>query len=158
MDQTPLLDQARTLAAVLAEVMSRLAAPDDRLATSLPLAQLRLCRILYGGPRPMSALSREVGVSSSALTQIADRLEKARLVSRAPCGSDRRVRHLQLTERGRELVQRRESARVQRVLAVLEKLSPAQRHEVTAAIETLRKACDAMDEGDGARPALRARE
>ena len=48
----------------------------------------------------MSALSREFGVSLSAMTRIADRLERARLVKRVAEGGDRRIRHLQLTPRG----------------------------------------------------------
>ena len=46
-------------------------------AAELPLAQLRVCGVLCDGPRPMSAVSRELGVSLSAMTQIADRLERA---------------------------------------------------------------------------------
>ena len=86
----------------------------------MPLAQLRVCGILYDGPRPMSALSRELGVSLSAMTQIADRLERARLVNRVAEGADRRIRCLQLTERGQKLMRSREDARNRRVLAVLE--------------------------------------
>ena len=62
----------------------------------------------------MSVLSRELGVSLSAMTQIADRLERARLVKRQFEGTDRRVRSLQLTSRGQKIMQAREEARVQR--------------------------------------------
>ena len=58
-------------------MMRQLFSADDHLAAELPLAQLRVCGMLYDGPHPMSVLSRELGVSLSAMTQIADRLERA---------------------------------------------------------------------------------
>jgi DNA-binding MarR family transcriptional regulator len=75
------------------------------------------------------------------LTQIADRLERARLVKRVAEGSDRRIRCLQLTERGGKMMRRREDARIQNVLAVLERLTPEARSEVLASLETLAGAC-----------------
>jgi DNA-binding MarR family transcriptional regulator len=156
MDETLTLEQARTIAVLLPTLMRKLAAPDDDLTTKQPLAQLRVCGILFGGPRPMSALSRELGVSLSALTQIADRLERARLVKRVACGGDRRVRHLELTERGESLMRLRESARIQRVLAALEHLSAEAREDVTAALQTLAGACAAADGQDVAHQTAQA--
>ena len=49
----------------------------------------------------MSSLGRELGVSLSAITQIADRLERAGLVTRVAKGGDRRVRRLELTRAAR---------------------------------------------------------
>jgi DNA-binding MarR family transcriptional regulator len=147
-DEASLRKQAGTIASILPALMRNLAAPDDDLSTDLPLAQLRLCGILYGGPRPMSSVSRELGVSLSALTQIADRLQRAKLVSRVACGSDRRVRHLRLTERGESLMRLRQDVRAQRVLAVLRQLSPQTREEITIALETLLKTCMAVHGAD----------
>jgi len=157
-EATTIHEQAKTIAVLLPILMRKLAAPDDDLSTSLPLAQLRLCSILFGGPRPMSALSRELGVSLSALTQIADRLEKAGLVSRVACGNDRRVRHLRLTERGDRLMRLREQTRTRRVLAVLQHLPPQARREAAAAMEMLMKACMAIHGEDAAGQAAEAAE
>ena len=137
MDKTDLSNQATTAASLLVALTREFFTPDGSLAEQMPLAQLRVCGILYDGPRPMSALSRELGVSLSAMTQIADRLERARLVNRVADGMDRRIRCLQLTERGQKLMRSREEARNRRVLAVLEQLSPGARSEVLAALETL---------------------
>jgi DNA-binding MarR family transcriptional regulator len=141
MDKTELSDQATAAASLLVALTRELFAPDGSLVEQMPLAQLRVCGALYGGPRPMSALSRELGVSLSAMTQIADRLERARLVKRVADGMDRRIRCLQLTERGQKLMRLREDARNRRVLAVLEHLSPEARSEVLAALEILVEAC-----------------
>ncbi len=116
-------------------------------ADNLPLAQLRLCGILSEGPLPMSALSRALGVSHSALTQIADRLERARLVKRVAEENDRRVRCLQLTARGEKMTRNRRDARVRRTLAVLERLSAPQREAVRTSLEILVDACSAVQTG-----------
>jgi DNA-binding MarR family transcriptional regulator len=125
----------------------RLLGADRDPAAELPLAQLRVCGILAADARrPMSALSRDLGVSLSAMTQIADRLERAQLVQRVAEGTDRRVRCLELTPRGEKMMRRREKARVQRVQSVLEHLSPRVRSDVRAALETLLVACDVSRE------------
>ena len=67
----------------------------------------------------MSALGRELGVSLSAMTQIADRLERASLVDRVNQGADRRVRLLQLTEKGQEMMRRHDEVRVRRISEVM---------------------------------------
>jgi DNA-binding MarR family transcriptional regulator len=115
----------------------------------LPLAQLRVCGMLYDGPRPMSALGRELGVSLSAMTQIADRLERARMVKRISQGDDRRIRCLQLTPHGKKIMQHREADRVERVSAVLRHLPRKSRSDVLVTLERLTSACIAARGQDG---------
>ena len=141
MDETIALDEAKAMASLLPALIRQLFAVDDDLAAELPLAQLRVCSILYDGPQRMSALGRELGVSLSAMTQIADRLERARLVKRVTEGSDRRIRCLQLTERGEKIMRQREAARIQRVSAMLEHLSPQARKGALDTLKMLLKAC-----------------
>jgi DNA-binding MarR family transcriptional regulator len=129
--------QAKTIVSLLPTLMRQLFAGADDPAAELPLAQLRVCGVLYGGARSMSAVGRELGVSLSAMTQIADRLERACLVERIATGTDRRIRCLQLTERGEKMMRRREKARVGRVSLVLQHLTPKTRKDVLAALQTL---------------------
>jgi DNA-binding MarR family transcriptional regulator len=145
MHETATLEEARAIAALLPSVTRQLFAVDgnDPVA-ELPLAQLRVCGALYGGPRPMSMLSRELGVSLSALTQIADRLERAHLVTRVLEESDRRIRCLQLTEHGEKIMRARERARVERVSSMLGQLSPRARKEVLATLQAMMTACEAI--------------
>jgi DNA-binding MarR family transcriptional regulator len=146
--KTPLAE-AKTIASLLPTVMRQLFTADDSLAVELPLAQLRVCRMLFDSPHPMSALSRELGVSSSAMTQIADRLERARMVKRVSPGNDRRVRCLQLTPHGKKIMQRREAARVERVSAVMRHLPAKSRSQVLNVLERLTRACAAARGRDG---------
>jgi DNA-binding MarR family transcriptional regulator len=139
--------QAKALIALLPAVMRNLFRLDDDLATELPLAQLRVCSILlHEGPRSMSMLGREMGVSLSAMTQIADRLERSRLVKRVSEGTDRRVRCLQLTPHGERIMHRRDEERLQAATAVLENLSPRDRQDVLKSLEILRNASVAAAE------------
>ena len=145
MDEKNSKEQAKTIASLLFSLMRRLAVVDHDPVEELPLAQLRVCGILHGGPRPMSALSRDLGVSLSALTQIADRLERAGMVQRVAEGSDRRVRSLRLTPQGEKIMRRREEVRTERIAAALASLSPQGRNEVRAALEMLLDACSASN-------------
>jgi DNA-binding MarR family transcriptional regulator len=141
--------QAREMTDLLMSLMRELFAVDDQ-AAELPLRQLRVCAMLYEDPRSMSSLSRELGVSLSAMTQIADRLERARLVKRSFEGTDRRVRCLQLTPRAVRIMQLRENSRVQRASAALEQLAPQQRAGVLATLQALHNACSpTVSNGNG---------
>jgi DNA-binding MarR family transcriptional regulator len=141
MNDRAMVEQAKGIASLLPTIMRQLFAADDDPAGELPLAQLRVCSILQHGSQSMSALSRELGVSLSALTQIADRLERSNLVSRVAEENDRRIRCLQLTQQGERIMRLQEEFRIQRVLAVLNYIPPSRRDEVHDVLELLLEAC-----------------
>src|SRR3972149_6505887 len=130
MDQSVKLEQAKAIASLLPALMNELFTLDNNPVADLPLAQLRVCAILYDGPRPMSALSKKLGVSLSAMTQIADRLERAKLVSRVARGNDRRVRCLQLTPQGEEAIEREVASGVRRLFPALNHFLPKSRKRI----------------------------
>lgn len=102
----------------------------------------------------MSAVSEELGISMSAMTQIADRMERSGLVQRAAGVEDRRVKHLQLTERGREMMRTRRALRVSRAAEVLAALAPAERDEILGAFHKLLAAAEAAPHTGSAVAAL----
>ncbi|WP_158609716.1 MarR family winged helix-turn-helix transcriptional regulator [Cellulomonas triticagri] len=55
------------------------------------------------GPQPLRQLAGQLGCDPSNVTLIAGRLEETGLARRVPAPDDRRVRILELTERGREV-------------------------------------------------------
>jgi MarR family 2-MHQ and catechol resistance regulon transcriptional repressor len=65
---------------------------------------LRLARS-PGGALRMSDLAAQVALSPSGLTRAVDRLERAGLVSRASCPSDRRGAYAVIAPRGREVLE-----------------------------------------------------
>jgi DNA-binding MarR family transcriptional regulator len=137
--------QARELTSLFVSLTRQLLVVNDFVA-EMPLRQLRVCMLLYDGPRSMSVLSRELGVSLSAMTQIADRLERARLVKRSFEGNDRRVRCLQLTPSGQKIMQLREEARIQRAQSVVERMSQPAREQVIESMRTLLLATQSVAE------------
>jgi DNA-binding MarR family transcriptional regulator len=153
MEESVLLAQAEAVASLMPKLARSLFAGNNDAAADLPLGQLRVCGILEDGPRSMSALSRELTVSLSAMTQIADRLERSEWVRRVPEDGDRRVRCLQLTPRGEAMMRERKKGRVQRVLTAMERLSPDERAQVLQAFEALARASVASQTRDAARAA-----
>jgi DNA-binding MarR family transcriptional regulator len=136
--------QARELDRVFKSLARKVLTDDP--AAELPLRQLRVCLALLERPGSMSHLSRELGVSQSAITQIADRLEAAGLVARTPAGRDRRVRSLQLTPRARRMLRAREECHVKRVAVILERMSPEARCALLTSMRALRDACYEHDD------------
>lgn len=101
------------------------------------MAQIRVCSILRDGPRSMSSLSSELGISLSAITQIADRLERQGMVERVPDAQDRRVKSLRLTSLGMATMEKRRKRRAELISRALEQLPPTSRDEVISALKTL---------------------
>ena len=138
MSEDTLLTQAADLEALLPKLMRRLFTLDpSHPANELPVAQLRVCTILQAGPRTVSTISEELGISVSAATQIADRLERAGFVERVAGQDDRRMKKLQLTPHGADVMRSRRETRVRRAAAALELLPPAARAEVLEALNVL---------------------
>ena len=124
MENSIKLEEAQKIASLMPALMRQLFTLDDEFSNDLPLAQLRVCTILRKGPRQMTALSRELGISLSALTQISDRLERSKLVERVTDLNDRRIRCLQLTANAEKMMVLHENSRIQNILAVLNSMSP----------------------------------
>jgi DNA-binding MarR family transcriptional regulator len=151
MDRTVSQEQAAALVRLVQSLLRELTSGSSDPAADLPLAQLRVCRVLSGGLQSISAISRELGVSLSAITQIADRLERARLIRRVTEDDDRRIRCLQLTARGEKLLRLHDQERIRRMAAALEHLTPKARREAAASLDMLVRASIAArrQEGDG---------
>lgn len=140
-----LLQQARRLEKTLPEVMHLMMKPGkDQPLSELP-GQVKVCRILEAGPIALSALGDELGVTPSAVTQIADRLERAGYVARATEDTDRRVRRLCLTASGEEMMRARHKARTERAAEVLQALTSCQRAALIDSLEALALAARCID-------------
>jgi DNA-binding MarR family transcriptional regulator len=136
-----LREQAAQLEQLMPSILRRMFAldPDNPIA-ELPVAQLRILSILQAGPRTLSALGMELGISVSATTQIADRLEKSGMVQRVPSVEDRRTKYLQLTAHGAEMMATRREARVQRAMQALALLTPEEREAMLKVLTALLQA------------------
>lgn len=140
-----LMEQAGQLESILPRLARRLFSMErDHPAEELPLAQLRVCTILQAGPKTLSAISEELGISVSATTQIADRLEKSVMVERVACQEDRRTKWLQLSSHGQEMMHSRRKRRIERAAYTLMLLPPEHRDEAMRYLHVLMEAVEAM--------------
>ena len=60
--------------------------------------------LLHKGPMPVNAVGPKVYLNPGSVSVAVDRLYKKGFVGRVECSSDRRVRTVSLTEKGREMV------------------------------------------------------
>jgi len=131
-------EQAALVTSLLPKLVRQLFILDVNDPTiELPVSQLRVCGILSLGPRSMSMLSRDLGISLSAVTQIADRLERAKLVERIAEEDDRRVKSLQLTPHGSAVMQARRERRIRRVQQVMQQVAPDAREHIVQSLRLL---------------------
>jgi len=86
-----------------------------------------LMRLSGGGSCGVHDLGRGLGVSSAAVSQMVDRMVQAGLVDREESAEDRRVRRVQLSSRGRQLVERAARRRYQWVDALVGELAAEDR-------------------------------
>ncbi|HLJ54678.1 MAG TPA: MarR family transcriptional regulator [Chthonomonadaceae bacterium] len=106
----------------------------------MPLAQLRICSFLQDGPKSMSSVAEELAISTSAVTQLADRMERSGLVERVAAPCDRRLKHLRLTPRAEQMMSERRASRTGRARDALVMLPAQQRDDLIEALEQLLKA------------------
>ena len=133
-----LYEQALQFESVLPVLLRKLfTLQPDHPASDVPVAQLRTCTILQSGPRTMTSLSDELGISLSAMTQIADRMERAGIVERVMIREDRRQRLLQLSERGTEMMRTRKQIRIRQAAMALENITDSERAELLRLLHVL---------------------
>lgn len=123
---------------LLPRVLRALFKPDplDPLA-ELPVGQMRMMRLLMMKTWTPSNLGEELGLSVSAVTQMANRLDSIGYVARVEDPVDRRVKHLTLTLLGRDLMSRRQKQRVHRLERVLSHISESRQTELVDMLESL---------------------
>ena len=132
--------QAAAVHKALRALVRNLLSVDDSMM-DLPLRQLKICMTLYRHSRSMSEISRELGLSPSAVTQVSDRLERRGLIERVFQDQDRRVRKLRLTRKGQQLVRCREAKQLRRITAALNTLSKDELNHIMSGFEILTRSC-----------------
>ena len=103
----------------------------------IPVGQMRMMRLLAQKAWTPSHLGEELGLSVSAVTQMANRLDSIGYVERIEDPTDRRVKHLTLTPLGKEMMSRRQARRVQRLESVLANMPEERQVEFIRLLEEL---------------------
>ena len=107
--------------------------------------------LLDKGPMPVNALGPKVDLNAGSVSVAVDRLYKKGLVSRVESESDRRVRTVSLTEKGRRVfvpIFRQHAALVKRAF---QDVSPEEQRQMEEVLERIARCAEELGEQDGHR-------
>jgi len=141
----------RTLAAGIAAGLERLIglvrslSPPDGLSLT---AAATLATLERSGPRRLTALAVQEGVTQPAMTQLVARLQDSGLVRREADPADGRVVQVRLTDQGREMLARRGAVRAERLAGILARISPADQAALGAALPAIDALASARRDDD----------
>lgn len=91
----------------------------------ISISQLQTLDILASeGPKSSSYLSQVIGVTSGGMTVISDKLVRLELVQRISDANDRRVVKLEITDKGREVLQAIQERRISLMEKMYSALNP----------------------------------
>src|ERR671924_2131915 len=108
----------------------------DDPASGIGPAQLSALSVLvFGGPRTLGELAAAEQVRPPTMTRIVQALAQAGLVRREGDAHDGRVVRLSATVKGRRVMQTARARRIEKLAAVLGRLSPTGVEQVRAAAE-----------------------
>jgi DNA-binding MarR family transcriptional regulator len=104
---------------VLAYAMAEIVEEDllrDAVGGQLTLTQIRLLKLVsLPGTHTITGIAAFMGISKAAASKAADRLVRGALMRRVEGEKDRRAAHLSLTQAGKRILQKFESARSEKV-------------------------------------------
>lgn len=105
-----------------------MAAARPRWATAdLTFTQLRALSVLQRGNVRVSELGEALGIGLAAASTLADRMTQRRFVVRRSDPDDGRVVHIELSSRGRTLIEHLERGRTEHLGRLIARMTPAER-------------------------------
>jgi DNA-binding MarR family transcriptional regulator len=123
-------------------------------SADLSMAQFgTLMRLHHDAHCGVGDIANQMSISNAAASQLVDKLVQLGLVARSEDPVDRRAKRLSITPKGTRLLDLSREARLAWTHAVVAELSPDQRTAVTAALQHLITAAEALPEpGEHAKP------
>jgi DNA-binding MarR family transcriptional regulator len=104
----------------------------------LTMAQFgAMLRIFYRGACGVSDIGNVLGVTNSAASQMLERLVQLQLITRTEDPKDRRVKHIVLTDKGRQIVQESNFAFHNWMEALARTMNVAEQEQVSNALAIL---------------------
>lgn len=119
--------------------------PSDGLSLT---AAATLATLERSGPRRLTALAVQEGVTQPAMTQLVARLQDSGLVRREADPADGRVVQVRLTDQGREMLARRRAVRAERLAGILARISPEDQAALRAALPAIDALASAQRDDD----------
>lgn len=96
--------------------------------------------LLHKGPMPVNTIGPKVFLTPGSISVAVDRLLKRGLVSRTNSAEDRRVRVVDLTATGRQLIEQVFAAHARQVDKLADVLSPKERRQIARGLKAFGKA------------------
>jgi DNA-binding MarR family transcriptional regulator len=114
------------------------------LGLSMPQLSV-LIQLHFRGVCGMSEVSERIEITPAAASQLVDKLVQNGLIKREEDPRDRRAKCLNLTDKGKELLQRNFDERYSWVDDLAEKLTPEDRAKVSEALEIMTRAAQELE-------------
>ncbi|WP_433295365.1 MarR family transcriptional regulator [Actinoplanes sp. CA-030573] len=140
-------DVAAAIEAAVESLVSVLDAARLAHSPAVPPAQLRVLMIVSSNRHTnMSRLAEALDVVPSSASRLCDRLEATGLLRRVPDPRDRREVRLMITQSARRLLDQLRDRRREALADVLDRMTPAARHDLLRALQSFAAVADAQDE------------
>ena len=115
-------------------------------STGLSMPQFSvLMQLHYRGACGMSEISERFEVTAAAASQLVDKLVQSGFIKREEDPHDRRAKLLNLTDRGKELIQRGIEERYRWVDQLAERLTAEERVQVSEALNIMTRAAQELE-------------
>jgi len=114
------------------------------LGLSMPQLSV-LIQLHFRGVCGMSEVSERFEITPAAASQLVDKLVQSGLIRREEDPRDRRAKCLNLTDKGKELLQRNFDERYQWLDELAEKLTASERAKVMEALEMMTRAAQELE-------------
>jgi len=138
LDKVKYLDEFLRLVPLFFKRLAHSIQPNDEAAHRFTHAQFRVLEITSREPQwRMSDLAHRMALSPGSLTLMMDRLIEDGLISRGRSQDDRRVVIVQVTPKGRAMLEERRRVLHARVAAEIGKLPVQERSELAQAMGTI---------------------
>ena len=116
-------------------------------STGLSMPQFSvMMQLHHKGACGMSEVSERFEITAAAASQLVDKLVQSGFIKRDEDPQDRRAKVLNITDKGRELIQRGIEERYRWVDQLVEKLSAEQKAKVSEALVLLTEAAQEIDQ------------
>jgi DNA-binding MarR family transcriptional regulator len=116
-------------------------------STGLSMPQFSLMTQLYHrGACGMSGISEQFEITPAAASQMVDKLVQSGYIAREEDPNDRRAKVLNLTRKGRELIDQGNEERHRWVDELAEKLNSEERARIIGALELMMRAVQELEE------------
>lgn len=115
-------------------------------STGLSMPQFSLMMQMYHrGACGMSGLSERFEITPAAASQMVDKLVHSGFIVREEDPNDRRAKTLNLTTKGRDLIEQGIEERYRWVDELMEKLNPEERSQISDALDLMTRTAQEMD-------------